>query len=211
MSEYHKIQTVFKRDPATNHKTLLLGEWSIPEFQYLADNEWEFTEKVDGTNIRVMIRDGVVQFGGKTDSAQIPATLVDRLNERFQTITARQRLAEVFPDGACLYGEGYGAKIQKGGGNYRQDQDFVLFDVLVGNFWLQRPDVVDIADKLDLEAVPAIGHGSLHDMIDIVQNGIVSRWGGFPAEGIVARPAVEFMTRNGSRIITKLKTRDFAR
>ena len=30
-----------------------------------------------------------------------------------------------------MYGEGYGAKIQKGGGNYRQDQDFVLFDVLL--------------------------------------------------------------------------------
>lgn len=33
--------------------------------------------------------------------------------------------AEVFGCDACLYGEGYGAKIQKGGGNYRADQDFV--------------------------------------------------------------------------------------
>ena len=56
MKEYHKIQTVFKRDPATKIKTLLDVDWSQDAFGYLADNEWVFTEKVDGTNIRVMVR-----------------------------------------------------------------------------------------------------------------------------------------------------------
>jgi hypothetical protein len=56
MKEYHKIQTVFKRDPSNNYKTLLEGEFAIPEFGYLQDNEWVFTEKVDGTNIRVMVK-----------------------------------------------------------------------------------------------------------------------------------------------------------
>ena len=48
MTQYHKIQSVFKRDPNTKFKTLLEGEYSIPEFEYLKDNEWVFTEKVDG-------------------------------------------------------------------------------------------------------------------------------------------------------------------
>lgn len=39
MREYPKIQTVFKRDPTTNMKTLLDGDWSLPEFGYLANNE----------------------------------------------------------------------------------------------------------------------------------------------------------------------------
>lgn len=39
--EYHKIQTVFKRNPATNYKTLLMYEWSKPEFEYLAKNQWQ--------------------------------------------------------------------------------------------------------------------------------------------------------------------------
>jgi len=207
MNEYHKIQTVFKRDMATNHKTLLLGEWSLPEFEYLADNEWVMTEKVDGTNIRVMCQDGQITFGGKTDAAQIPANLVTRLNETFLPLA--DRLAAVFPGGACLYGEGYGAKIQKGGGNYRPDQDFVLFDIKVGDWWLLRDAVENVAGTLGIGVVPIIGTGTLHDAIDLAKSGFNSRWGGFEAEGIVARPKMELRTRGGHRIITKIKCRDF--
>ena len=207
MNEYHKIQTVFKRDMERNGKTLLEGQWTLPEFEYLADNNWVFTEKVDGTNIRVMLKDSSVTFGGKTDSAQIPAQLVTRLNERFLPLA--EKMQEVFGCDACLYGEGYGAKIQKGGGNYRQDQDFVLFDVKVGDIWLQRADVEDVARKLDIDVVPIIGEGTLYDAIESAKAGIVSTWGSFQAEGIVARPKTELKTRDGRRIITKIKCRDF--
>ena len=209
--EYHKIQTVFKRDPETKFRTLLEGDYALPEFEYLTDNEWAFTEKVDGTNIRVMIDDGRVVFGGKTDNAQIPAFLVDRLNERFQTTLQRRVLAEIFPDGGCLYGEGYGAKIQKGGGNYRSDQDFVLFDVKVGDWWLERVNVEDVAGKLGLDVVPIIGVGTLSGMISAVRSTFNSRWGLFEAEGIVARPKTELCARSGHRIITKIKHKDFVK
>lgn len=206
MKEYHKIQTLFKRDMSSKYKNLIEGEWTLPEFAYLANNEWVFTEKVDGTNIRVMVNGGVT-FGGKTDKAQIPAKLAERLNERF--LPQSDLLAEMFDDGVCLYGEGYGPKIQKGGENYRQDQDFVLFDVKVGEWWLQREAVEGIAAKLGLDVVPIIGTGTLRDAIDLAKSGIVSRWGDFQAEGIVARPATELKTRSGHRIITKIKCRDF--
>lgn len=214
MKEYDKIQTVFKRDPATQMRTLLLGDYSLPEFAFLAANEWVFTEKVDGTNIRVMIRPGTVAdvtFGGKTNAAQIPAFLVEKLQQRFLVADQRQKLAEMFPDGGCLYGEGCGAEIQKGGGNYRSDQDFVLFDVKVGDWWLQRADVEDVAVKLGLDVVPVIGRGDLSAMVDRVGLGFKSHWGDFMAEGIVARPSTELKTRRGARIITKLKYRDFTR
>ena len=207
MNEYHKIQTIFKRDMENSGKRLLEGQWTLPEFEFLAENQWVFTENVDGTNIRVMFKNGGVTFGGKTDSAQIPAHLVTRLNERFLPMAAR--LQEVFGCDACLYGEGYGAKIQKCGGNYRADQDFVLFDVRVGEWWLQRSDVEDVAVKLAVDVVPIIGEGTLHDAIAQAKAGIVSTWGAFQAEGIVARPKVELKTRNGQRIITKIKCRDF--
>ena len=209
MSEYHKIQTLFKRDMTSKHKTLLEGQWTLPEFEYLAGNVWTFTEKVDGTNIRVIFKDGGITFGGRTDDAQIPAQLVARLNDRFLPML-QGLLDTTFPDGqAVLYGEGYGAKIQKGGGNYRQDQDFVLFDVKVGEWWLQRADVEDVAQKLGLDVVPIIGEGTLHDAIAAAKAGIASTWGNFQAEGIVARPKTELKTRNGHRIITKIKCRDF--
>ena len=205
MNEYHKIQTVFKRDRSTNR--IIEGDWTIPEFEYLAANLWAWSEKVDGTNIRVMLQGGRITFGGKTDAAQIPAQLVTRLNEKFLPLAGQMQA--VFGCDACLYGEGYGAKIQKGGGNYRQDQDFVLFDVKIGDCWLQRADVEDVAGKLCLDVVPIIGEGTLHDAIAATKYGIVSTWGEFQAEGIVARPKTELKTRNGHRIITKIKCRDF--
>lgn len=207
MNEYHKIQTLFKRDMDRGGKTLLEGQWTLPEFEYLANNQWVFTEKVDGTNIRVMLKDGAVTFGGKTDSAQIPAQLVTRLNERFLPLATT--MLDIFTGDACLYGEGYGAKIQKGGGNYRQDQDFVLFDVKCGDWWLQRDNVEYVARKLGIDVVPIIGKGTLHAAVAWAKEGITSSWGPFQAEGIVARPKVELKTRNGSRIITKIKCRDF--
>ncbi len=208
LKEYHKIQTVYKRDPATKHKTLIEGDFSLPEFKFLQNNEWIFTEKVDGTNVRVIFNEGTITFGGKTDRAQIPILLMNRLNNKF--LLKIDDFKKVFGDNnVCLYGEGYGAKIQKGGGKYRQDQDFVLFDVKVDEWWLQRRDVEDIAKKLEIDIVPIIGVGTLHEMVKMAKTGFNSLWGDFIAEGIVARPAIELKFRNGDRIITKIKYKDF--
>lgn len=211
MQEYHKIQTVFKRDPATKHRTLLMGEYSMPEFEYLAGNTWIFTEKVDGTNIRIGVEKSMLSIKGRTDNAQIPTFLLTTLMELFPV----EKLLSVFGDGGppdefCLYGEGYGSKIQKVGGNYNSDGvSFVLFDISIGDWWLKREDVVDIASQLGVEVVPILGEGGLDSMVNIARAGITSRWGDFQAEGIVARPQVELKARSGHRIITKIKTRDF--
>ena len=212
MKQYHKIQTVYLRDPENRHKTLLDGQFALPEFEYLKNNVWIFTEKVDGTNIRVMWDGNNITFGGKTDNASIPSFLLNKLNERF--LPQKQIFVDKFnidTEGVCLYGEGYGAKIQKGGGNYRKDQDFVLFDVKVGNWWLQRKDVEDVASYLNLDVVPIIGKGTLNDMVVSAENGFDSKWGKFLAEGIVARPETELCTRSGKRMITKIKYKDFKR
>ena len=211
MKEYHKIQSIFKRDDKT-HK-FVVGEWSLPEINYLAHNQWEFTEKVDGTNIRVMWSPTIklLRFGGKSDNAQIPTSLFQRLSELFPS----EKMAVNFPSpdydsGVCLYGEGYGAKIQKGGGNYKFNAvDFVLFDVLIGDVWLKREAVVDISKKLGIGVVPVMGYGDIEIAINMVKAGFLSTWGNFPAEGLVLRPLVELKNRMGHRVITKLKTKDF--
>jgi hypothetical protein len=206
MKEYHKITTVYERNPDDKFKTLLEGRWAKPEFEFLAYNNWVYTEKVDGTNIRVMWDGEKVTFGGKTDRAQIPATLVEKLQDKFYS----GALSEVFDFPVCLYGEGYGNKIQKGGGNYNPDGvDFVLFDVLVGDIWLERENVEDVANKLQIQAVPIVGKGSLFGAIEMCREGFNSEWGDFKSEGIVARPEVEIRDRRGHRIITKIKCKDF--
>jgi len=211
MCEYPKIQTIFKRNPETKFKTVLEGEFSEDWLEYLQYNEWIFTEKVDGTNIRVLWKGNAedISFKGKTDRAQLPAQLVAVLEKRFLFREMWEKFFETFDGEACLYGEGYGAKIQKGGGNYRPDQDFVLFDVKVGDWWLKREDVEDVAKKLGIDIVPIVGKGDLWWMLRMVRDGYTSHWGDFLAEGIVARPATELRTRSGQRVITKLKHKDF--
>lgn len=216
MKEYHKIQTVFERDPETKFKRLMNGRYANPVFEYLALNKWVFTEKVDGTNIRVMLppyqEDGKqygITFGGKTDEAQIPAKLVVRLDEIFRSEEARAKLMAMFPSGGCLYGEGFGAGIQAAGKHYAPAQDFVLFDVKVGDWWLERGSVEDVARDLGLQIAPVIGTGTLPEMVQKAKIGFTSQWGDFPSEGIVARPACELKTRAGDRIIAKIKHKDF--
>lgn len=210
MKEYHKIQSLYKRD---DRGRFLVDQWSRPEIEYLAGLEWGWTEKVDGTNIRIGVDvHGNYHVGGRTSRAQIQVTLLDAI--RALDLEAKLHDQMTRTDdwlGLCLYGEGYGPKIQKGGGNYRDTQGFVLFDVRIGHWWLQRDDVQDIGDKLGLDVVPTVGYGTLAQGEDFVRDGFKSTWGDFEAEGIVARPVVPMFNRKGERIITKLKAKDYRR
>jgi len=217
MNTYHKINTIFKREQFKNN-ALIIGDWSEPEFEFLQNNEWEFTEKVDGTNIRIQFNtDGNITIAGKTDRADIPKFLYEKLASIFLTSKFQESMKASFStmgDGSypevCLYGEGYGSKIQKEGYLYnRPDTDFVLFDIKVGEWWLQRNDVEAIARFLSIPIVPVVGRGSLHDAITLVRDGMKSAWGNFTSEGVIAYPVVPLRKRNGERIITKIKTRDF--
>jgi hypothetical protein len=206
---YHKIDSVFKRDPETKHRTFLVGQWSRPEFGYLADLAWDGTEKVDGTNVRIHLTDGAFYVGGRTERADLPKPLTASLDE-----VGERALAEL-PSGLTLYGEGYGAKIQKGGGDYRQDQGFILFDVMTSDgMFLQRADVEDIAGKIGVPVTPVLFRGSLWDAIADLEDPAVAPWSKvaeqpIPVEGYVLRPQVELRNRQGQRVITKLKVRDF--
>lgn len=212
MTEYHKIDSIFKRD---TRGRIVETEYARPEFEYLADNTWVFTEKVDGTNIRLgyggdpNFRGNEHSFiRGRTDNAQLPPHLLNRLVE----IMRAAPFESVFDGPVVLYGEGYGAKIQKGGGNYIPDGcDFVLFDVRVGNWWLRRDAVEDVAQKLGLTVVPVLGKGTLTDAVEMARDGFPSaRWPGVKmAEGLVLRPEVELFDRRGDRVITKIKHKDF--
>jgi ATP-dependent RNA circularization protein (DNA/RNA ligase family) len=215
MIPYPKIMTVFKR---TDKGVIMPDQCSDPVFDYLWGNDWLATEKIDGTNVRVGYTPSMgVQFGGRTDKAQMPVTLLNKLADLFPV----EKFPDVFPDadndiGVTLYGEGYGAGIQKGGWYIPNGVDFILFDVRVGRWWLKFDDVEDVAEKLGIKAVPKVGYFSLEAAVDyMAENVLYSRVAEAmdkPAEGIVLRPAVEdLQKRSGQRIIAKLKHVDFER
>ncbi|MES2620184.1 MAG: RNA ligase family protein [Bacteroidota bacterium] len=223
MKEYHKIQTVFHRSPESNYKQLMEGVFALPEFELLKEIEWTWTEKIDGTNIRIFWDGETVRFGGKTDNAHIPTFLLQVLQDTFTAEKMRGVFGEaVVPEGhtnaeplrICLYGEGYGAKIQKGGSYIPDRTDFILFDVKVNDWWLTRESIEDIASKLGVKIVPVIGKGKLLGAVEFVKQGYkstISHNKEYIAEGLIMKPSVELFNRKGERIISKIKYKDFPR
>ena len=73
MKTYEKIETIFARD-IEGTKQLIWGKYRNETVRFLKDVPWLWTEKVDGTNIRVCWDGHSVSFGGRTEKASIPAT-----------------------------------------------------------------------------------------------------------------------------------------
>ncbi len=193
--KYPKINSLYKRD----EKGKFLPEFSCSEFAYLYKNKWVATEKVDGTNIRV-IWDGNVTFAGRTDNAVIPTPLLNKLGELFTKDKFNCHHL-------TLFGEGYGAGIQSGG-DYG-GVNFILFDVLINGFWLERKDIEEFAQKFNIGVVPILFEDTLENIEGIVKEGFKSTLKSSPPEGVVLKPAVSLNCRNGERVITKLKLKDF--
>ena len=219
MAEYQKIQTLFKRD---ERNIIIPDQFTYPEFEVLKDLKWECTEKIDGTNIRIELtssgnpEDGIIMsFKGRTDKAIIPEHLLTKLNWLFD----REHLMEVLnitdetqDCNITLYGEGYGAKIQKGGNYISNDVNFILFDVKIGKWWLDRESIKDIANKLGINAVPLMGYMTIPEAIEYVKEGFKSTIAenkDYDAEGLVLKTPCGLLKRDGERLITKIKTVDF--
>lgn len=208
MKQYEKIETVFCRD-TNGTKRLILNNYRNPIIAYLKDNMWLFTEKVDGTNIRVHWDGHKVEFGGRTDKAQIPGPLLNKLNEMFMTTEVEELFEQTWGDkDVILFGEGYGPKIQNGG-DYRPDVSFILFDVLVGDNYQEREWVEKTAQMFNIDVVPIVLTGTIQDGIDYVMKHPRSTMGTAIMEGVVGRPMIELRDRRGERVIVKIKWEDF--
>ena len=208
MREYHKIETVFNRS-TDGDKRLIFGDYRNETVEYLADNIWQFTEKIDGTNIRIHWDGHNVEVGGRTDRAQIPKHLMDYLSATFLTPEVEEMFEQTYGEkDVILFGEGYGAKIQNGG-DYRSDVSFILFDVLIGDNWQSREWIEATAKMFGIDVVPIVLEGTIGDGIDYVMQHNHSTIGSAVMEGVVGRPKVEMKDRLGNRIIVKIKWKDF--
>lgn len=204
--EYHKIQTLYKRDE--NHK-IMPQEYTLPEFEYLKHNKWIFKEKIDGMNVRIIYNGSSIEFRGRTDNAVFPQDLLRKLQQCYSDINLYREIFDTTP--VVLYGEGYGAGIQKVGKTYLEDsKDFILFDIRIGDYWLKWEDVQGISKRLGMQVVKEIGRGSLLALHTLCKTkGFESAFPGVVPEGLIAIPEERLNMANGRRIITKLKLRDF--
>jgi hypothetical protein len=168
-----------------------------------------------------------VDYKGKTDNANVPPKLMQHLTD---TYPAEKVLASLglkafipyeewaehkwqsehdIPERYTIYGEGYGAKIQKAGGNYLSNGNgFIVFDVKVDDLYLMADNRNEISEKLGAPIVPFIGMMTLDEAIAMVREGFKSRISenkDFTAEGLVIRTEIGLRNRRGERIITKIK------
>lgn len=237
---YQKINTIFKRDE--NNIIMPHEEFSVPELNWLRNCKFDATEKIDGTNIRIEVIPEKfyicpdvyadvfsVEYKGKTDNAQIPAHLLKHLKETYpeknvldalglpKSITKEwliekgyERLEDI--PMYTIYGEGYGVKIQKGGNYIKNGVGFIVFDVKVGDMYLLRDSMEDIASKLGAPVVPYMGQFTIDEAIEFVKKGFKSTIAenkDYDAEGLVLKSPDGLCTRRGERIIFKVKTCDF--
>lgn len=218
MNKYPKIETLFKRD----EKFKVTDEIRLPEFENI--KKWLITEKIDGTNIRIIYTpDDKLLIRGRTDKASIPTFLLEELQNIFTTEKVKAILNNPIEQGLCLYGEGYGAKIQKGGGNYNKGNSFRLFDVWIDGCWLEWDKVKETAEQLSIKTAPTLSVFSsdialmnITEAVSLIKQKTFKSEVAYKenntdilAEGIVARAYPTMLFRRGDPIKWKLKVRDY--
>lgn len=210
MKEYTKIETPFERD-IDGSKKLIEGKFRNETVEYLKDSQWICTEKIDGTNIGIVWDGHRVSYQGRTERAQIPAHLMNKLIELFGGDVNEELFEQKFGENpVVLFGEGYGIKIQNGG-NYRSDVSFILFDVYLPDqdLWLKRDAIENIAKVFNIDAVPIVMRGTIEEAVQFVKTKPKSTIGTANMEGLVCKPEVDLLDRMGRRVIVKIKVRDF--
>lgn len=211
MKIYSKIQTLFKRDMKTH--MIMPDVFSKPEFENV--QKWIFTEKIDGMNIRIeydnsdMCYGSLLAFTGRTGKSILSQKMFLYLEKKF----TRSSLEDIFGEAkdVVLFGEGYGGGIQKGGGKYREDNGFILFDVWTDGWWLERESVEHIAQDLDCKCVPVLPFDTMEEGIAYVISKPQSLITETPkiVEGVVAKSDPLMLYRNGDMIAWKLKVQDY--
>lgn len=222
-TEYSKIETLYDRDGG---HFVIVGKLRRPEFGNI--KIWSITEKLHGRNTRISLYDnGVVDYGGKTDEAEMPPELLEYLKETFPVEKMKVALwlpNKPIPKQVTIYGEAYGPGMVPGSGLYRKDISFRLFDCLIDVYWLGRNNLEDVARKLGIKCVPLLG------IIDFLptnvneieyllernkQNLVAIEEGGSESvrsEGIVAKSEPMVFYREGEKLkraMWKLKIKDF--
>lgn len=216
---YPKINSLYNRRPA-KPRDLIIGEYCCPEFEEI--QYWETTEKIDGTNCVIILeienfRNNIpfVFFRGRDHGSALPAMLVNWLKTVFNDDV--DKYLEIFPTAnrVYLYGEGIGPGINIKD-SYSEYEHFVLFDVVVDGFFLSRENVIDVAQKMQINYVPVFPEiRTREQIIEFVQSCPQSTYAeqfnrDIPMEGVVCRAKSGLLFKKDQKpVMFKLKCKDF--
>jgi hypothetical protein len=140
MIGYPKIDGLFKRyTEGPERNKLIHGNWTRVEYEYLKDCEWIFTEKVDGTNIRVYWdgykptfsghQNSVANHGGFTEEGAIlpirgrfsPRDVVEGISISLGIPVVPVVLRGTLQDGIDLVTKGLASRVAEENPDYRSE------------------------------------------------------------------------------------------
>ena len=213
-TKYEKFSSPFKKDD----KFLNIEELS----QELPKGKWIVIEKIDGTNIRIILTkpeengERVIHIGSRklilNPSDKGSNVYLDCLKD-----VNLNKLREYFKDidsTVVIYGEGHGAGVQKGG-IYSPKKSFRVFDIRIGRAYQNFDYVQKVCVDNQMNLVPIFGdvdclhfNGFITDLKHFNETLIKGGTGGKP-EGLVYKFEPVLLNKYGERLIFKSKFKDY--
>ncbi len=213
-TKYAKFSSPFKKDEKFRNTTELA--------QQLPVGKWIKTEKIDGTNIRIILT--------KKDEFQIREILIGSrkliLNQEdkgskiyFDCIknVNLNKLMEYFKDvdsTVIIYGEGHGAGVQKGG-IYSTEKEFRVFDIRIGEAYQNFEYVEKVCIDNQLNLVPMfsdvdeITYNECVKTLKNFENTLIKDGSGGRPKGLVYKFEPVLLNKYKERLIFKIKFKDF--
>lgn len=167
-------------------------------------------EKIHGTSAHIKYKEDqnslIFYSGGAKHNEFIKLFNHDELYEKLSFLNHPEII---------VYGEAYGGGLQKMSDVYGKELRFIVFDVKIGDCWLDVPSAEKIASDLNLEFV---SYNLVSTNLDVlrkerdkpsvqaIRNGCGNDKQG---EGVILRPVFEITMNNGCRLIAKYKTENF--
>jgi len=160
-------------------------------------------EKIHGTSAHIRWANQKIGFFSGGESHPRFIALFD---EEFLTLKFQELFGE---SDATVYGEAYGGKQQGMSKTYGKELKFIGFDVKVNDMWLDVPNAEKVCESLGIDFVDYVRVSTDVDVLNFerdkpsvqaIRNGCDG-----VREGIVLRPLVEFIQKNGERVIAKHK------
>ena len=199
-----KCKTLFRRGDDFK----VTDELTDPRFWQIGN--WVATKKMDGTSVIISIHNGVdggYSFHGRTAKSQFTPAM-----QQFLDDAASEALFSLADHGvyqADIYAELFGEGIQ-GNPHGMEGMHLRVFDVRIGDFWLDWENVEDVAVKAGLLPVDVLMVGSTESIVEYIKSYAQHKGDDIPYfEGVVARTDPLLYDNQGNRMMWKLKVSDY--
>lgn len=213
-TKYPKLFSPFIKDDKFRNTEELI--YTLPK------GDWVVTEKIDGTNIRIIITkpndngEREVLIGTR----KLILNTEDKSSQQFMGCLEEvnlYKLKEYFKDidsTVVIYGEGYGEGVQTGA-IYSSKKNYRVFDIRIGNAYQDWKYVEKVCLDNQLNIVPVlaivdqIDYNSCQKILNENQETLIKGGLGGKCEGYIFKIEPVLLNKYGERLIFKAKFRDF--